>query len=214
MSLNAKYLACLAQYPLLTKSVTAGVLAAINELVATAISGDYHETKVRIFEKSRTIRHVLSAKTLLMIVYGALVATPISHQLYKILNRVFPGKLSPVMKIVQIITLLCTVSPTLNAVFVAWLSVINEYRMSSTDVKKELAKLMLVIKEGLKKNFWLIYGSSAPTSLFSIAFAQTFLPPELWVVFFNVVFFVLGTIQNTKFKLNLRKQRLLQEKKK
>lgn len=205
MSLNAKYLLLLAQYPLLTKSVTAGVLAAINELVATAVSGQYNKTTVTLFGKKYTFSHVLSTKTLLLVIYGALIATPISHVLYKVLNRVYSGKLSPLMKVAQLATSLLTISPTLSAVFVSWLSMINGYRKTSNSLGKELGKIRLVVREGMRKSFWGIYRSAATTSLLSLIFAQNFLPPELWVVFLTFVFFVLGTIQNTKFKLSQRK---------
>lgn len=210
-SLNKAYLSWLSQYPLLTKSVTAGVLAAVNELVATAVSGEYHKTSFTVRGHKYEIKHVLSKKTLLMVVYGAFVATPLSHQLYKIINRVFQGKLGPMMKVLQILTSLCTVTPTLSAAFASWLSVINGYKVSSSDTSKELARVRLVISDGLRRNFWLVYRSSAQTSTVSLIFAQSFLPPELWVVFFTVVFFVLGTVQNTKFKLGQRAQRLQQE---
>lgn len=202
MSLNAKYLACLAQYPLLTKSVTSGVLAALNELIATAVSGQYNETTVNVLGKKIKTRHIFSKKTLLMVIYGAFIATPISHQLYVVLGRLFPGKLSPARKAAQIITSLCTISPVLSAVFVSWLSVINGYRVKTSDVKQELQRVVLVIKAGMKTSFWPIYRKSAQTTLVAMVFAQSFLPQQLWVVFFTFVFFVLGTIQNTRFKLS------------
>lgn len=212
MSLNQTYLTWLNQYPLLTKSVTAGVLAAVNELVATAVSGEYHRTKFEVLGKKYEIKHVFSKKTLLMVVYGAFVATPLSHQLYKIINRVFQGKLGPLMKALQILTSLCTVTPTLSAAFVLWLSVINGYKITSSDTIKEFVKVKQVISQGLRQNFWLVYRSSAQTSAVALMVAQTFLPTELWVVFFTFVFFVLGTAQNTRFKLGQRAQRLQQEK--
>lgn len=205
MSLNAKYLLLLSQYPLLTKSLTAGVLAAINELVASAVSGQYQKTTVTFRGHKYTIPHVLSTKTLLMVIYGTLIATPISHVLYQALNRVFGTNLTPTMKALQIATSLCTISPTLSAVFASWLSIINGYRRSSSDLGKELANIRQLVRKGLLRSFWSIYHSGATTSLFSLVIAQNFLPPELWVVFFTVVFFVLGTIQNTRFKLSQKK---------
>lgn len=207
MSLNQKYLLLLAQYPLLTKSVTAGVLAAVNELVASAISGQYTKTTVTFRGKKYTVPHVFTTKTLLMVVYGSLIATPISHVLYQALNRVFGANLTPAMRVLQIATSLCTISPTLSGVFASWLSIINGYRCTSNDVGKEMAKIRQLVKEGLRRSFWGIYRSAAVTSLFSLIIAQKFLPPQLWVLFFTIVFFVLGTIQNTRFKLSQKKKK-------
>lgn len=207
MSLNTRYLECLAQYPLLTKSVTAGILAAINELVASGASGEYQQTTISAFGKSRTLKHVFSRKTVQMVVYGGLVATPLSHYLYNVLNRVFKGKLGPVMKAVQILVSLCTVSPTLSAAFVSWVSLINNYHPKSSNVALEARRVFHIVSSGLKQNFWRVYRGSAQTSMVAIAIAQAFLPLELWVVFFTVVFFVLGTIQNTRFKVSQRAQR-------
>lgn len=211
MSLNAKYLSYLAQYPLLTKSVTSGVLAALNELIASALAGDFQKTTVDVFGCKKTIKHVLSPKLVLMVVYGSLLATPISHKLYGVLNKVFSGNLSPAMKLLQMLASLVTVSPTLSAVYVGWLSAINGYRPESTDVKKEVTRLALVVKFGLKKNFWAVYRTSATTSAIAVTLAQKFLPAELWVVFFSLVAFVVGTVQNTRFKLKQKKE--LQQKK-
>lgn len=204
MSLNAQYLSYLAQYPLLTKSITAGVFAALNELIASGIAGDFQTTKINLFGCKKTIKHVLSPKVLLMVVYGAFLATPISHKLYGVLNKVFAGKLSPGMKLLQILASLCTVTPTLSAIYVAWLSVINGYRPQSCEIKKEACRAIQVMKYGLKKNYGLVLRTSAVTTAIAVTFAQKFLAPELWVVFFSFVAFVVGTVQNTRLKLRLK----------
>lgn len=206
MSLNRKYLNYLSTYPLLTKSVTAGCFAALNEVIATTISGEFQQSSVTIAGKKRTIKHVFSPKIVLMVVYGALLATPISHQLYAILNRVFKGKLSPAQRLLQVLTSLCTVTPTLSAVYVGWLALINGYKPQGKEWKVEFARVRAVVKAGLRNNFWLVYRTSAATSVVAITIAQKLLPPELWVVFFTFVYFVVGTIQNTRFKLKQKKK--------
>lgn len=208
MSLNQKYLNSLAKRPLLTKAVTAGTLASLNEILATCFLGLYQQKRITVFGKERTIKHVFTPKILLMVVYGALIATPISHYYYHLLNRVFKGKLLPRMKLLQLLASLCTVSPLLSGIYVSWLSLINTYRCTLGGVTKEVAKMLAVIKGGLKSNFWLVYRTSAVTSVVAMSIAQNLVPPELWVVFFNVIYFVVGTVQNTKIK---RRQRAAAE---
>lgn len=211
MSLNQQYLVYLAKYPLLTKLVTAGFFNCLNEIVATAISGDFKETTVHLFGQKITIKHVFSPKILQMMFYGLCIATPISHNLFGILNKVFAGQLSPLMKLAQIAASLLTVTPVLSAVYVLWLSLINGYKRQSCDPKKELSSAGRVVKFGLKNNFWNLYKTSATTTAISVAVAQKYLPPQLWVIFFTVVYFVVGTTQNTRFKLKARKLREKQD---
>lgn len=208
MSLNDRYLAALSAHPLLTKSGTTGVFACLNEILATCFSGEYHTKQITIFGKQRTVRHVLSPKIVLMIVYGAFIATPISHFYYNALNRVFRGKLSPKMKLAQLAASLSTLTPLLSAIYVSWLALINTYQASSKDFATEMRRVLAVVKGGLKNNFWLVYRTSAVTSLVALTAAQNFVPQELWVVFFNLIYFVVGTVQNTKIKIKQRDARL------
>lgn len=195
----SQYLAYLAKYPLLTKSITAGVLSGLNEIIASVLAKDYKYFKLG----SCKIKHVFSPKILKMIIYGSLILTPISHQLYSVLNTIFKGpNLPPIMKIGQILTSLSVITPTLAAVFVSWLSFINNYELPTKDVNivHEIKKITRIIKNGLRKSYMPILKTSLVTSLCSLVIAQKFVRPELWVVFFNLVYFVLGTVQNTKVK--------------
>lgn len=67
MSLNQQYLVYLAKYPLLTKLATTGVLAALNEMIASAISGDVKKTEVNLLGTKIKINHVLSPRILQMV---------------------------------------------------------------------------------------------------------------------------------------------------
>lgn len=203
---NTKYLQYLVTYPLLTKSVTAGVLAGLNETISTGLSGEYRETTVA----GRKIKHVLSPKILTMIVYGAFIITPISHTMYGVLNRVFKGpNLSKKMKVLQILTSLSTITPTLPAVFTAWVSIINVYRPPTKgfDPVVELEKIGRIIRGGLQKGYKRVLKTSLVTSAILLVIAQSFIPPQLWVVFFNLVYFFMGTYQNTKLKIQAKKMR-------
>lgn len=207
---NTKYLQYLVEYPLLTKSVTAGVLAGLNETISTGLSGEYRETTIA----GRKVKHVFSPKILTMIVYGALIVTPISHNMYAVLNQVFKGpNLSKKMKILQILTSLSTITPTLAAIFTAWVSIINVYRPPkdlAIDPVTELKKIATIVKGGLKNGYKRVLKTSLVTSGILLVIAQSFIPPQLWVVFFNLVYFFMGTYQNTKLKLQTRN---LKEKK-
>ncbi|CAK7904545.1 hypothetical protein CAAN1_13S00848 [[Candida] anglica] len=211
MSLNAQYLAYLAKYPLLTKSVTAAALSGLNETLASTLAKDIKTVKIAGIK----VKHVLSPKIVTMMIYGAFIVTPTSHYLYGVLNRIFKGpNLTLPMKIAQIITSLCTITPTLSALFTSWISLINNYSLPShkqlqnlhlSDIKEELGKMAQIISIGLQRNYFGILKSSVVTSICTLTIAQNFIKPELWVVFFNVVYFVLGTIQNTKIKLSEKK---------
>lgn len=87
-----------------------------------------------------------------MVLYGSLILTPISHNLYGILNKVYGSKLSPLLKICQVLTSVCTIQPIISAIFTAWISVINEFQPSSKiedvdDLKHELTNLQHIIKK-------------------------------------------------------------------
>ncbi|KAK6458670.1 uncharacterized protein RJT20DRAFT_7846 [Scheffersomyces xylosifermentans] len=213
-SLNKQYLTYLAKYPLLTKSITAGVFSGLNEIVSSSITNEFKESVV--FGKYK-VKHFFTQKLLTMIIYGSLIATPISHNLYYIINnKLFVGALTTKGKILKILTSLLTVTPILSACFVSWIALINNYKLKTDkefDIGLEAKKIVAIVKAGLKKGYKAVLKSSLVTSFFSLIVAQAFIPPELWVVFFNLVYFVLGTYQNTKLKKLQKQQRLQQQKK-
>ncbi|CCG23588.1 hypothetical protein CORT_0D07550 [Candida orthopsilosis Co 90-125] len=203
-ALNAQYLAYLMQYPLLTKSITSGIFSGLNETVSSIITNEYKETKVLGIK----VKHVFSEKLLKMIIYGALIATPISHNMYAVINKIYKPPLTKRQKILQLLTSLSTVTPTISACFVSWISIINNYKRTSCNPVIELKKILFIVKAGLKKGYLPVLKSSLSTSFFALLVAQNFIRPELWVVFFNLVYFVLGTYQNTKLKKLQKQQRL------
>lgn len=206
-SLNAQYLAYLIKYPLLTKSITSGVFSGLNETVASVLTNEFQETKVAGIK----IKHVFTQKLLTMIIYGSCIATPISHYMYFIINnKIFKGPLTKSGKILQILTSLSTVTPTLAACFVSWIALINNYKLPKGSINPiaELNKIVAIVRAGLKKGYFGVLKSSLVTSSVALVIAQKFVPPELWVVFFNVVYFFLGTYQNTKLKRLQKQQRL------
>ena len=74
-SLNVKYLEYLKKYPLLTKSVTAAVLAVLNETIATTISKDFRISRVL----NQKIKHPFSIKIPLMALFAFAINAPVSH---------------------------------------------------------------------------------------------------------------------------------------
>ncbi|KAI5953116.1 hypothetical protein KGF54_002487 [Candida jiufengensis] len=209
-SLNTEYLAYLIKYPLLTKSITSGILSGLNETISSAITNEYKETKILGFN----IKHVFSPKLINMIIYGSLISTPISHNLYGIINQIFKPPLSSKQKILRLLTSLFTVTPLITACFVSWISIINNYKINLKNFNpiNEILKLINIIKAGLKKGYLTTLKTSLIVSFLSLIIANNYIQPELWVVFFNIVFFILGTYQNTKLKRLQKQQRLSLEK--
>lgn len=56
------------------------------------------------------------------------------------------------------------------------------------------------VRATVKVSFWKVMKVSWVTSPICLAFAQKFLPDNLWVPFFNVVGFIIGTYINTTTK--------------
>jgi hypothetical protein len=53
------------------------------------------------------------------------------------------------------------------------------------------------VRATVKVGFWKVMRVSWITSPICLAFAQKFLPDQLWIPFFNIVSFIIGTYINT-----------------
>jgi len=62
------------------------------------------------------------------------------------------------------------------------------------------AKTVHQVRATVRVGFWKVMKVSWITSPICLAFAQQFLPDQLWVPFFNLVAFVIGTYINTVTK--------------
>ncbi|RLV90991.1 hypothetical protein JA1_004175 [Spathaspora sp. JA1] len=209
---NAKYVQCIIKYPLLTKAITGAILNGLNEIISTTVTSDYSTIEILGYK----VNHVLSPKLIKMIIYGGLISTPTSHYMYHIINnKIFTGNLSKLGKILQILTSLFTVTPTICGIFVSWVSLINNYQVDKGEFNlcKEVSKMVNIVKTGLKRGYKGILKTAMVTSLMSLIIAQNYIPQELWVVFFSSVSFVLGTIQNIKLKKLQKQARLDKEEK-
>lgn len=196
-SINKKYLDFLAKHPLLTKSSTGAVFAALNEIIASKLASE----------------SLLSTKVPLLAAFAFFIQSPFSHYAFEMLNNLkwFKGKqsLSLKKKLLQIFISLSTITPItclLNAIILAIISKhkdILECKNSLSEIKKLMRSSVPVIKY----NFLKFIKSSWISSPLIIFFAQNFLQPSVWVVFFNFAYFLLGTYNNTIFKLNMKKLR-------
>jgi len=184
------YLAQLSQHPLRTKALTTGTLCFLQEVLGSHLANVpvRYPAKDAPFYSHVLARAKVDARAVKMAVYGLLVSAPISHVLVGTLQKAFAGKTGRAAKLGQIVASNLIVSPIQAASYLASLAIIGGAR-SWKDVRK-------TVKGGFPSVIRVMWVSSP----LSIIFAQNFLAPELWVPFFNLVSFVLGTYFNTKMK--------------
>jgi len=197
--LLAAYLAELAVHPLRTKAITAGVLCFIQDTLASHIA---KEPVQRPRKDAPAISHALAAakidsKSVKMALYGALVSAPLGHVLVGTLQRAFAGKTDTRSKIAQILCHNLLIAPIQGTVYLASMAVING--ANSVD------DIVRTIKGG----FMAVMRMTWVTSPLAMVFAQKFISPGLWVPFFNLISFVLGTY----FTVRVKQLRMEAEKK-
>jgi hypothetical protein len=107
MSLLNKYISCLQRRPILTKSITAGVLNGLQEIIATLATGSYSQGW---FHKALS----LSIYGKLFITSGSLVSAPASHYLYISLEKVFRGKSGYLIDVLKLLYGNLIISPILT----------------------------------------------------------------------------------------------------
>ncbi|KAI0257661.1 hypothetical protein BJV78DRAFT_1164202, partial [Lactifluus subvellereus] len=189
-SLLLLYLAQLSQHPLRTKALTTGTLCFLQEVLGSHLANVpvRQPAKDAPFYSHALARAKVDARAVKMAVYGLLVSAPLSHVLVGRLQKAFAGRTGRAAKIGQVVASNLIVSPIQAASYLASLAVIGGAR-SWNDVKK-------TVKGGFVPVIRVMWVSSP----LSIVFAQNFISPELWVPFFNLVSFVLGTYFNTRLK--------------
>jgi len=189
-TLLASYLTQLATHPLRTKCITAGTLCFTQEVLASHIA----KAPVQRPPKNASfITHLLAsarvdAKSFKMALYGLLVSAPLGHVLVGALQKKFAGKTGTGAKIGQILASNLLVAPIQTSVYLASMAVING------------AKSFDDIVRTVKGGFMSVMRMTWITSPLSLIIAQKFIPQELWVPFFNLVGFVLGTYFTTSVK--------------
>jgi hypothetical protein len=203
--LLAQYLSQLATHPLRTKALTTGVLCFLQEVLGSNIAGLPVKRPPR---NAPAVVHILSrgyidVKAVKMALYGFLISAPLGHVLVGALQNAFAGKTGTSARIAQIVASNLLIAPIQTAAFLASMAIINGAKSSEEVVKTVRAGFLRVIRIS-----WVV-------SALSMAIAQRFIPVTLWVPFFNLVQFVLGTYFNARVKqlrlLAMKKQRKQKE---
>ncbi|KAI8241282.1 Peroxisomal membrane protein PMP22 [Colletotrichum sp. SAR 10_99] len=173
----AAYIKQLEENPLRTKMLTAGTLAGAQELLASFLAKD--RNKHGNYFTSRVPK---------MAAYGAIISAPLGHFLIWALQKTFAGRTSLRAKVLQIIVSNLIIAPIQNSVYLVAMALIAG------------AKTYHQVRATVKVGFWKVMKVSWITSPLCLAFAQKFLPDQLWVPFFNLVAFIIGTYINTTTK--------------
>ncbi|KAH8921786.1 hypothetical protein BT69DRAFT_1312775 [Atractiella rhizophila] len=186
--LLARYLQSLATRPLLTKACTAGTLSKV--LLQEVIAGQITGAKVSFKPSGNPALDVVQAnqRALKMGAYGFFVSAPLGHTLLGVLTKLFEGKTSAKARIAQILCSNIFISPIQQSVYLFCMGYING--------AKSVDQAMAYVKLG----FWRIMKLTWIISPLSMAFAQKFLDPSLWVPFFNLVAFCAGLYVNVQTK--------------
>jgi len=183
----AAYLAQLVARPLLTKCITSGTLSFLQEIVAGKIAGvSPPEVKscgfplIDLAEKHH--------KAIKLGAYGFFVSAPLSHYLVGLLQRQFAGRVDGKAKLLQILANNFLVSPIIISAYLASMAVINGARSVQS------------VLQFVKLGFTRAYRISLFTNPMALLAAQRFVAPELWVPFFALISFLLGTKLNVDIK--------------
>ena len=170
----AAYIKQLENNPLRTKMLTAGTFAGTQELIASWLAKD--RNKHGNYFTSRVPK---------MAAYGALVSAPLGHFMIWCLHKAFKNRTSLRSKILQILVSNLIVAPIQNSVYLTAMALIAG------------AKTVHQVRATVRVGFWKVMRVSWITSPLCLAFAQKFLPESMWLPFFNLVSFVIGTYINT-----------------
>ncbi|KAK7468751.1 hypothetical protein VKT23_003253 [Stygiomarasmius scandens] len=205
--LLAKYLAELAAHPLRTKAITTGTLCFLQEVLGSNLAGIPVKRPAKnapFFYHALAQAHI-DAKAFKMALYGLLVSAPLGHVLIGALQKAFAGRTGPGARIAQILASNLFIAPIQTTAFLVSMAVINGAQTVDEVIKTVKAGFFSVIRIT-----WVV-------SPLSMTIAQRFVPPHLWVPFFNAIQFVLGTTFNTRMKLirmaQLKKEKEEEEKK-
>jgi len=184
-----KYLTQLSTHPLRTKALTTATLCFLQEVLGSKIAG----AVPKVHRNASPLAHALAsfcidAKAAKMAVYGFLVSAPLSHYLFGVLQKAFEGKTSSQDKIRQILASNLLISPIQVAVFLASTAIIN----GATSLKDILKTVKVGFLPAMRIS-WIV-------SPVSMTVAQKLVPVELWVPFFSLIQFTLGTYMNVRVK--------------
>ncbi|KAG9005942.1 hypothetical protein FRB94_001070 [Tulasnella sp. JGI-2019a] len=187
--LVTKYVAALIVRPLLTKCCTTGVLTFLQEVIACHAASIPFVAPKRAPEYAHALAALkIDAKAVKMFIYGFFVSAPLNHYLMGTLQKIFAGKTSRGAKLAQLFAANFVVAPISVFVFLTSMAVINGANTIDAAVARAKAGFMRMLAIT-----WVVQ----PTAMLA---AQKFVPLELWVPFFSLVNFSLGTLSNIKVK--------------
>ncbi|OAV96304.1 hypothetical protein PTTG_12367 [Puccinia triticina 1-1 BBBD Race 1] len=188
------YIGSLLSRPLLTKSCTSATLSFLQEVLASKLA-DERPTVVSSGYKPLDYAQSLgvSVRAIKLTAYGGLISAPLSHGLMKLLHRVFPNhESSDKSKLGMILASMLITGPIQNSVYLIAMGAIEGLKS-----QKEIYFFW-------KNTIGILTKMSIILGTLSTIIANRFLSKELWVPFFNLVGFVLGTYVNF---LNKKKQK-------
>ncbi|QLL34380.1 hypothetical protein HG536_0G02410 [Torulaspora globosa] len=203
-SIISIYNGLLAKHPLLVKSITGALLSSLGELISqwtTILYGSYKSESTEKYRSPKAIcgqliREPKILKVLVMFCYGGLINAPINHFMYRRITAI-TGKYCKSAKarsFVQLLAALSIVSP-LQVLFLVAILTIN------THFDGDVNRLWTHIKRSVKSKYVKILTSSCVSTTVLVSFAQKYIEPEKWSVFFSFAYAILGTSQNIYLKL-------------
>ncbi|EKM61152.1 uncharacterized protein PHACADRAFT_247568 [Phanerochaete carnosa HHB-10118-sp] len=203
-SLLQSYLRQLSAHPLRTKCITVGIFNFVQDILGNHIAGVPPRRVPKdapLYEKLAA-RLKLDSRAFKMLIYGFFVSAPLSHYTTGMLQRMFAGRTNTFAgKAAQILASLLISSPLTAISYLSCTAVIQGAR-----TKQEIIDFV-------KPRFAGIIKISLVSTPLGMIVAQNFLPPELWVPWFNSITFVIGTTLSVMIKKGAIKQRQEQKKK-
>jgi hypothetical protein len=197
--LLAQYLVQLSKNPLRTKALTSATFSFLQEVIGSHAAGlPSHPTPkdASLLTKALARAHI-DAKAFKMALYGFCVSAPLGHFLVGLLQKTFAGKVSLKHRLAQLLASNLLIAPIQTTAFLASMAVINGAKSVEDVIRTVKAGFLSVIRVN-----WVV-------SPLSMVIAQQFIPVELWVPFFNIVQFALGTF----FNISVKRLRLAAAKK-
>ncbi|KAG7099060.1 hypothetical protein E1B28_000935 [Marasmius oreades] len=193
--LLVKYLEQLAAHPLRTKAFTTAFISFLQEVVASHIAGAPVKKPSR---NAPILQHLLAraridTRAVKLAIYGFLVSAPLSHVLVGSLQKFFAGKVGVQAKMAQIFVHNLLISPIQALAYLTSMAIINGAR-----TKEGIART-------IKTGFWPVVRTTWIVSPLSMVIAQKYIPLPLWVLYFNLIQFLVGTYFNVRVKKFKRK---------
>lgn len=204
-SIISIYNGLLATHPLLVKSITGALLSSLGELISqwtTILYGGGEGDKSGRPGKQAAVLYKLFRepkilKVFLMFCYGGMINAPINHFMYRYItdftSKTF--KSAKARSLAQLLAALSIVSPTQVLFLVTTLTIVN------ANFDGDFTRLWISVKRSIRSKYAKILASSCLSTTFLVSFAQKYIEPEKWSVFFSFAYAVLGTSQNIYLKL-------------